>query len=169
MRTCNAEASPRFIPCARTRVILFSEDISVYFGHAHTRARARIHTLWGCLLIKVHNLQTDRQSLGIQPSRMQNPAYIVYTCGKGKRERERERTGMRQEGGRCSLVLLEYPDISGSHCSLNSRAYPIYGALRFKTAICENNFNLGENHARMRAHETLLAVIACVNLDLHVN
>lgn len=40
----------------------------------------------------------------------------------------------------CSLVLPEYPDISGSHCSLNSRAYPIYHALQIKTVICENNF-----------------------------
>lgn len=50
----------------------------VYFGHT-LRARVR-------LLIKVHNLQTDRQSLEIQPSHMQNPAYFVRTVGGGGEE-----------------------------------------------------------------------------------
>jgi hypothetical protein len=153
------EANPSLRPIQRMLLWLewsYSPRTSrIFRTHIHARARARIPTprARGCLLIKVHNLQTDRQSLGIQPSRMQNPAYIVYIHAARARERERENGGWGRGEEWCSLVLLEYPDISGSHCSLNSRAYPIYGALRFKTAICENNFNLGENRARSRARD----------------
>lgn len=94
--------------------------------HKHILARRLAnfgHTLQTreCLFIKVYNLQADRQSLEI-PGNMQNPACIsvVHVMEKGKRGGESEIR---------SLVLPEYSDISGSHCSLNLRAHPIYPVL----------------------------------------
>lgn len=85
------------------------------------------------LFIKVHNLQADRQSLEIQPGKhAKSSLHICRTC--------RRKAGRTSEI--CSLIPPDYPNISGSHCSLNSRAYPIYHALEIKTVIFENNFHL---------------------------
>lgn len=99
----------------------------VYFEYT-LRTRVR-------LLIKVHNLQTDRLSPEIQPHAKSG---LLRTYCESERKRE----------CCCLLVLAEYPDISGSHCSLNSRCDPIYRTLSPKIVIRDSNVPIFVSHEK---------------------